>query len=173
MIQNQGVQALFWYVYRPMGRAAASGDGGFTLTLYENDTLTYTVFGPQRNPLQSFTFALPQEIRLRLMDLMDASVWWMQRMPLNMRAGRPPQSASLMGFYAQPMFVVEDLEETAFSPFATQRGHSARRLYLMLEDVSELLAGCGLYLEPARFSWNQQLIMPLPLSFPQGPYDGG
>lgn len=170
MIQSQGATALFWYIHRPMGRGAAPGDGGFTVTLYENDILTYTVFNAQRTPVQTLSFALPGEIRQRFMELLDCSCWWMQRLPLNMRASQAPQSASLMGFCGHPMFVVEDLEDTAFAPFATQKGHSARRLYLMLEDVSEILAGCGLYLEPMRFSWNQQLIMPLPVNYPLGPY---
>ena len=76
----------------------------------------------------------------------------------------------MFGFAGHPMFVVEELEETAFLPFATQKGHCARRLFLLLEDVSELLARYGLYLEPQRFSWDGQHVYPITLSGPMGPY---
>ena len=42
MIQGTPCAALFWYVHRPMGQGHDGADGGFTVTLYENDTLTYT-----------------------------------------------------------------------------------------------------------------------------------
>ena len=71
---------------------------------------------------------------------------------------------------AEQRKVVEELEESAFLPFATQRGHHARRIFLFLEDVSEMLSRFGFYLEPRRFSWDQQHIFPLMPNGPTGPY---
>ena len=170
MIQGTPCAALFWYVHRPMSRGHDSMDGGFTVTLYENDTLTYTVFNALRQPMQQLAFPLPGEVREEYLRMVEYADWWMCRMPLTMRASHPPQSGSMFGFAGHPMFVVEELEETAFLPFATQKGHCARRLFLLLEDVSELLARYGLYLEPQRFSWDGQQVYPITLSGPMGPY---
>ena len=52
MIEGTPCAALFWYVHRPMGQGHDGADGGFTVTLYENDTLTYTVFNALRQPVQ-------------------------------------------------------------------------------------------------------------------------
>lgn len=170
MIEGPEVAALFWYIHRPMGKSAMPGDGGFTVTLYENDALIFTVFNDMRTPIQSLTFPVPCELREQYMALLNASDWWLRSLPLNLRASQPPAHASLLGFCGHPMFVVEDIEIMAAAPFATQQGHFARRLYLMLEDLSEMLAGYGLYLEPARFTWDQRMISPLPPSDVYPPY---
>ena len=167
MIQGPECAALFWYVHRPLG---ATGDGGFTVTVYENDTLTFTVFGPMRQVMQELTFPLPGEVREQLLDMVDSVHWWAGTMPENMRCSHPPTCASMLGLAGHPMYVVEELEESAFLPFATQRGHHARRIFLFLEDVSEMLSRYGFYLEPRRFNWDQQHIFPMMPNGPAGPY---
>ena len=92
------------------------------------------------------------------------------RMPQHMRCSHPPTCASMLGLAGHPMYVVEELEESAFLPFATQRGHHARRIFLFLEDVSEMLSRYGFYLEPRRFNWDQQHIFPMMPNGPAGPY---
>lgn len=161
MIEGPEIAALFWYIHRPMGKAAAPGDGGFTVTLYENDTLVFTMFNDMRMPVQSLTFPVPPSLREWYLMALDSADWWLRQMPLNLRSSHPPTSASLIGFWKHPMYVIEEIEEMASAPFATQQGHYARRLYLMLEDVSEMLAGCGLYLGPRQFTWDQRMIIPL------------
>lgn len=167
MIQGPECAALFWYVHRPMGQ---TGDGGFTVTIYENDTLSFTVFGEMRQVLQSLVFPLPMEVRDQLLDMIGSVQWWIGSMPQNMRASHPPSCASMLGIAGHAMYVVEELEETAFLPFATQKGHFARRLFLFLEDVSEMLSHYGFYLEPQRFSWDQQNVFPIMPNGPVGPY---
>lgn len=167
MIQSPECAALFWYVYRPLGQTA---DGGFTVTIYENDTLTFTVFGEMRQVLQELTFQLPQDVQDELVDMADSVAWWVGQMPESMRCSHPPSCASMLGIAGHPMYVVEELEESAFLPFATQKGHFARRIFLFLEDVSELLSRFGFYLEPQRFSWDQQNVFPMMPGTPMGLY---
>lgn len=167
MIQGPECAALFWYVYRPLGQTA---DGGFTVTVYENDTLTFTVFDGMRQVLQALTFQLHPQAQEELLELIDSVDWWVGSMPESMRCSHPPECASMIGIAGHPMYVVEELEETAFLPFATQKGHFARRLFLFLEDVSEMLSRYGFYLEPRRFSWDQQNVFPMMPNGPTGPY---
>lgn len=167
MIQGPECAPLFWYVHRPLGQTE---DGGFTVTIYENDTLTFTVFGAMRQVLQSLTFPLPMEVREQTEDMVDSVQWWIGSMPETMRASHQPMTASMLGLAGHPMYVAEELEAMASLPFATQKGHFARRLYLFLEDMSEMLSHYGFYLEPQRFSWDQQNIFPIMQGGPMGPY---
>ncbi|MBP3637698.1 MAG: hypothetical protein J6K13_09110 [Clostridia bacterium] len=167
MIQGGECAALFWYGHRPMGQTA---DGGFTVTIYENDTLVFSVFDGMRQVLQSLTFPLPMEVRDEVMDMVDSVQWWAGSMPQHMRCSHPPTCASMLGLAGQPMYVVEEMEEAAFLPFATQKGHCARRLFLFLEDVSELLSHYGFYLTPRQFTWDQQNVFPIMPNGPMGPY---
>jgi len=164
MIQEPECAALFWYVHRPLGQG---NDGGFRVSVYENDTLTFTVFGPMSQVLQELVFPLPGEVREQIIDMAESVRWWVGIMPENMRCSHQPTCASMLGLAGHPMYVVEELEETAFLPFATQKGHCARRIFLFLEDVSEMLSRYGFYLEPRRFNWDQQHIFPM---MPMGGY---
>lgn len=159
MIQGDGAAALLWYVYRPLA-SAAPGDGGFRLTLYENDTLVYTMFNELRQPVQTLYFPLAEELRLRITGALDAAAWWLQDAPERIRAGHPAADAAMIGVAGFPMVVLDEMEAAAALPFATPRGHWARRLLLLLEDVSEMLAGCGIYLEPRSFGWNPDSVFP-------------
>lgn len=159
MIQGNDTAAVFWYVYRPLEKAGP-GDGGFRLTLYENDILVYTMFNEMRQPVQTLNFTLPEAFRLRVMDALDAAAWWLEDIPAHLSAGRPAADAAMIGVAGFPMVVLDEMEQTAALPFATPRGHWARRLYLLLEDVSEMLAAHGIYLEPRRFGWNPDSVFP-------------
>lgn len=167
MIQGPESTPLFWYVHRPLGQTA---DGGFTVTIHDDDILEFKVFDSMRQPLQVLNFQLPPQLQDQLLDMIDSVQWWIGQMPENMRCSHPPACASMLGLAGHPMYVVEELEETAFLPFATQKGHIARRIFLFLEDVSEMLSHYGFYLEPQRFSWNQQTIFPVEASGPAGMY---
>lgn len=159
MIQAPECAALFWYVHRPL---VQSSDGGFSITVYENDILCFRLFGPMRQVVQELNFPLPGQVREQLWSMIASVQWWSSALPQNLRCSHPPTCASMLGLAGHPMYVVEELEETAFLPFATQRGHCARRIFLFIEDVSEMLSHYGFYLEPQRFSWDQQNIFPIP-----------
>lgn len=167
MIQEPDCAAVFWYVHRPLGQP---DDGGFTVTIYENDTLNFKVFDGAKQAIQSLTFPLPEEVRDQVEDMIDSVAWWIGSMPETMRASYPPTCASMLGLNGHPMYVAEELADMAALPFATQKGHFARRLYLFLEDVSELLSSYGFYLEPQRFGWDQNNIFPMMSQGQDGPY---
>lgn len=167
MINENGPAALFWYIHRPMGQTE---DGGFTVTIYENDVLSFTVFGGMRQVLQQLDFPIPPEIRENILLMAGGVQWWAEELPQHMRSPHQPARASMLGMAGHPMYVVEELAETAFLPFATKRGHHARRIFLFLEDVSEMLSHYGFYLELERFDWDRQNIFPMMPNGPMGPY---
>lgn len=159
MIQGPECAALFWYVHRPLVQC---GDGGFSVTVYENDILCFRIFDSMRQVVQELNFALPSQVREQLWEMIDGVACWRNTMPQNLRCSHPPSCASMLGLAGHPMYVVEELEETAFLPFATQRGHFARQIFLFVEDVSEMLYHCGFRLELQRFNWDQENIFPIP-----------
>ncbi len=158
MIQEPECAALFWYVHRPM---VQGNDGGFSVVIYENDVLCFRIFDGMRQVVQELNFALPSHVREQLHRMMESVQWWRDVMPQNLRSSHTPAQASMLGLYGHPMYVVEELEEAACLPFATQRGHLARRIFLFLEDVSEMLCRCGFRLEPRGFDWDKQNVFPI------------
>lgn len=158
MIQGPECAALFWYVHRPL---TPGNDGGFSVTVYENDILCFRLFDGLRQVVQELNFALPAQVREQLLGMIAQVDWWRGVQPQNQRCSHQPTCASMLGLSGHPMYVVEELAEAASLPFATQRGHFSRRIFLFVEDVSEMLYHYGFRLELQRFNWDRENIFPI------------
>lgn len=162
MVEGPWLTELFTYQYRPVGLSQSASDGGFKIAFFRNCRLVYTTFSRMQSAMAVNTFMITPEVLGRYMMLLDAECWWLNRQPLNIGGGNKVGYTAMMGVIGHPMFSVDDLETAILSPFNDERGLLARRMYVMLENVSELLIPCGLYMTPHSFVWDNRVTGPLP-----------
>ena len=164
MVGGPMLTELFTYQYRPYSYSQNPMDGGFKLALFGNNTLVYTTFNRMQSVVAVYTFLVPPEVLGRYMMLLDSEGWWLSRQPLNIsNRGRVGYTA-MLGVTGHPMFAVDDLEEVVQRPFNDERGLLARRMCMMLENVSALLIPAGLYMTPHSFVWDRRVIDPIPMT---------
>ena len=156
--------AVFCYsylVYRPQD----PGFAGFTLNLYADDQLVYTTYDASRRPTGECSFRVGPEIRERYFRMLNYAMPWLRHVPDRLGSGERPQTESSFGFSGHPMFRVEDLTDLLSLDFGSQRGHYARQIYNLLEDISSVLALYGFDLRPDGFSWMPDVVEPIPLQY--------
>lgn len=161
MVTGPVLAELFTYQYRPFRHSKGNTDGGFKIAVFGNNTLVYTTFSAMQIPMASYIFPLSPEVLGRYLSMLDCQGWWLSRLPLNISKPSTPGYTAMIGLSGHPMFSVDDLEEAAHLPFNSERGMLARRLLVLLENVSELLISCGLYMTPNSFLWDNRITGPI------------
>lgn len=158
----QGVMSVFAYGYRPM-IPANENDGGFTVNLLENDQLVFSQMNRQNQTIRSLVFPLPATVRIRYLNLVNYARPWLRNVPLHLCSGDGSDSMTQysFGFCGYPLLRIDDMPLLLDSPFRTTRGHYARLVYGLMEDVSTLLLPCGINLLPYDFLWDPKRIQPL------------
>lgn len=160
MAAQQGYKPVFCYAYRPLMRASGLDDGGFTINLMDNGLLVFDVFNAARQIVQEHTFQVPVSLVNRYRQEVEHAAWWLRTMPLHMAAGAQPQFASMVCLDKWPEpYRFDDLPELINCPFRSERGHYARMLYNLLEDVAGMLAGCGIDLRLDSFQWDHNMLL--------------
>ena len=162
MVGGPALTELFTYQYRPNALSMNTRDGGFKVALFGNNKLVYTTFSRTQTVMAVHTFLIAPEVLARYMMLLDSEGWWLCRQPLNISGRGRSGYTAMMGVTGHPMFSVDDLEDVVLRPFNDERGMLARRMYMMLENVAELLIPCGLYMAPRSFLWDRRVIDPIP-----------
>ena len=164
MVGGPMLTELFTYQYRPYSYSQNDQDGGFKLALFGNNTLVYTTFNRMQAVKAVYTFSIAPEVLARYMTMLDGAGWWLCRHPLNISGQGRQGYTAMMGLTGHPMFSVDDLEDVVLRPFNDERGLLARRMCVMLENVSALLIPCGLYMTPHSFVWDSRVTRPVPMS---------
>ena len=164
MADGAAARAVFCYVYQPN---PAAGDGGFALQLFDNDIAVFTCYDLEGQATSEQGFRLPQGVARQSQMLSYRNRSWLQDVPGYMRVRENAQYASIIGLDGFPLFRMEDFCEMMSCPFRTARGHYARMVYNLLEDISTLLLQCGLDLQLFSFNWDERLIAPMPPIVPQ------
>ena len=164
MVGGPMLTELFTYQYRPFSLSQNAADGGFKLALFGNNTLVYTTFNRMQSVMAVYTFLISPEVLGRYMMMLDGEGWWLSRQPLNISGSGKVGYTAMMGVTGHPMFSVDDLEDVVRRPFNDERGLLARRMCVMLENVSALLIPCGLYMTPHSFVWDSRVTGPLPMA---------
>lgn len=160
MMAAIGNKPVFCYAYRPLLNALAMGDGGFTVNLMENGVLVYDRYTAGRQVIEEHTFAVPMELATRYQQEVHRASWWLNSLPLHMSAGPQPLYAAMIGLDGCPeMFRMDDPHALINCPFRTERGHYARMMYNLLEDVAGMLARCGLDLRLDCFRWDHNQVI--------------
>ena len=163
MLYGQDKKAVFAYTYRPSVPTHGPRDGGFSVNLFETDMLTFDCLDPDRNLISEQVFAVPPTLRMRLLALVQSNASWLGSYPVCMRVNtdRRPVYTSYLGLEGFPLFMFEDLTTLMDCPFRSVRGHYARTMYNLLEDISSLFYPYGFNMTLEGFPWDPNIISPM------------
>lgn len=157
------VHSVFSYGYRPL-HPSHYQDGGFTVNLYNNDLLAFATYDTDRHCLQELFFPLQPVTCQRYLRLADYARPWLCHVPPLMQPYEDAVGEYSFGFHQIEIFRILDIVQLMDCPFGNACGHYARMAYSLLEDVATLLLPYGIQLLPSSFSWNNEILPPLPAS---------
>lgn len=150
-------KSVFSYGYRPQGVPGA--DYGFVINLLENGTLIFERYAAPHVVSQHHTFAVPQWLVERYRQDVYRASGWLKSMPKHMAAGAQEIHVSYVGLEGCPdVFRMGDLQQIIACPFGTNRGHYARMMFNLLEEVAGMLQGVGIMLCLDGFNWDRSII---------------
>ncbi len=152
-------QTIFVYAYVPSVPRDPS-DGGFSVNLSENDTLTFLRFDTSQNVIQELSFAVVPEVRFTYLACIDTARGWLNNMYPVMRVGQGARYTCRVGIDGFPLFLIEDFEELMKCPFGSGRAHYARMMYNLLEDIATGFNKFGFTLTPTSFYWDRNRVQP-------------
>lgn len=147
------VNAIFCYTFRDITPADPIM-GGFSINLYENDCLVYNTYDAKMHINGEKAFMVGPEVRARIMNQVAYGEPWLKHMPGRIAWSDHPQTECSFGFCGYSIFRLEDMEQLVSLPFRSRRGHYARQVYSLFENVAAVLGTYGLELMPDGFSWN-------------------
>ena len=152
-------KAIFVYACVPT-RPVGPEDGGFSVNLFENNLLQYTRYAVDGTVLKEWQFAVPPRVIMTYMATVEHARGWIRGMFPCMRAGQNARYCCRIGIDGFPIFLLEDLQELMNCPFRSARGHYARMMYNLLEDISTEFYQAGFDLRLDGFSWDQNRNVP-------------
>lgn len=156
---------LFCYAYRPMYCQHDANDGGFTITLMDNCVVKYVTFdgSEEPQPVRTLYFSVSPEAVSSCMSEVDRNSRWLPYLPMYTTTGQLPMCASKVGVHCcREMIRFDDIQVLANCEFGTGRGHYARMMINMLEEVRSILLEEGLDFDLYRFDWKRGMTRPLP-----------
>ena len=141
---------IFCYAYRPCN----GYDGGFTVNIFGDGNMVFTTYDSRRAMQQETFFLLPKGTQQRVLAKIREADAWLAGFPLRMACKQYPDSVSTVGLDGCSLFQLEDFHQLLDCPFRSIRGHYARLMYNLLEDISAVLSSCGYSLTLESFGWN-------------------
>jgi len=147
MIPQPDCAAVFHYAYRPLSAEMkhTPDDGGFTLTLFQDNRLVAIHYNGQMLAQQQVTYRLPTEAKMKLLALLDSHEPVLRSLPERMflPQGMQPRFLSRFGFEGHPFLCTEDIPQLVRLDFGDPVGRAARYLCAFFEDVAELFVPYG------------------------------
>ena len=163
---NSGFNPVFWYKYVPLNTSSAN-DGGFSVILYENCILSFSVYGQRdENNVKickdEICFKLPPEVLTFYKKLLLAADSWLQYLPSELRILGRGRYTSQFAFGGYDPINVVDIEAQILEKMWEGNGNGfyARHLYVLFEDIANTLMERGVRLTLDSFSWQSHKIMP-------------
>ena len=160
MAYAQELKALFCYAYRPLMPAGGARDGGFTVNLFDNDTLLFQCYDRDRRVTSEMQFALPAQVRIRYLQMVQTQAAWLGGVQPSLKCSSA-RYVSQFGFDQFSMIQVEDMEQLMNIGFRSHRGHYTRMLYNFFEDISTMMMEFGIDLRLDGFNWDPNRIQPM------------
>ena len=156
-MQGQQPRYVFSYAYRPLMQTAPGG--GFSVNLASNGLLEYATYDEYRQVTGVYHYMLPVEAVVRYTRMVDYAQPWLRHVPPMMTTGDEPVSEYSFVFQGRHLFRMEDMIQLVDScHFRSMRGHYARLVYCLFEDITSMLSCYGVYLYPNSFSSHLQPI---------------
>ncbi len=149
-MRRNAVRAVFCYAYEP----GHLRDGGFAVNVFSNDMLSFTAFDTRRQPIGESCFILPRGTAQRLIRAIKDADDWLWNFPPFMSFKDAPDHISTIGLDGYPLFRLEDFQLMAtLNEFRSIRGHYAREMMNLIEEVAAILDVCGFRLTLRSFTW--------------------
>lgn len=163
---DQSCAKLFSFRYQPLAHTTIPDDGGFEITLYGNYTVVYNTFHHNGIIVSSHTFAVSPSMIASYLQMVDCETWWLRHVSLNTHSW-PLRDRSYFFVSGHPPFSFDNITMCASDAFNEQRGLQARRILLLLENISDMLIPFGLYVTPWSFQWDMKVAQEVTIA-PQG-----
>ena len=150
MIPFSETPAVFYYAFRPVaeGFGQFRGDGGFSVTLYQDNRLVVTLYRSDGFVRDQMHYVAPSTFQEGIWQLMP-SASFLGGIPtdLHLSGQRTCRFVSSIGLPGYPLISCEDIPQMIRQPLMDKDGNAARRLCLLFEDLCFVAHANGLLLD--------------------------
>ena len=160
MIAGYHSKPVFQYQFRPLSNDRRARDGGFCIILYENSVLSFSTYDINGAFIDEWCFPLPSRVMSCFYSLLRSAGNWLGACPCDLRAVKLSPYASSFAFDGFDPVRVWGINELLTEPAGSEDGFFARHLYVLFEDVANLLAENGIRLTLDGFTWDSSMIRP-------------
>ena len=170
MISGSDNRPVFQYKYRPMSNDAVNG--GFTVTLYGNAVLSFATFDRSFTCTDEICFSLPLNVVRYFFSLVGNAESWLAYAPQDLRLLDKCREAAYFSFDGHDPIRLWEPEYLITQPMGTVEGFYSRHVYVLFEDVANLLVEHGIEMTTRSFEWDGMKARAFRRSAPQG-FDTG
>ena len=160
MIAGYGSKPVFQYKFRPLAQGGRAPDGGFCVILYENRILSFSTYDADGGFLDELCFTLPTRVLQCFYSLLRNAGSWLGSTPCDLRGSEFSPYASSFAFDGYDPVRVWGMNQLICQPACSEDGFFSRHLYVLFEDVANLLMESGIRLSLDGFTWDQNRIQP-------------
>ncbi len=161
MIAGYSCKPVFQYQFRPLSsQDHRAADGGFCVILYENRILSFSTYDVSGRFLDELCFTLPGRVMQCFFSLLRTAGSWLGSSPVDLRGSGVTPYASSFAFDGYDPIRIWGMNELICEPACTETGFFARHLYVLFEDVANLLAENGIRMTLDGFTWDNNVIRP-------------
>ena len=160
MIAGYHSKPVFQYQFRPLANDRRVRDGGFCIILYENNVLSFSTYDINGAFINEWCFTLLSRVMSCFYALLRNASSWLGACPCDLRAVNLSPYASSFAFDGFDPIRVWGINELLTEPAGSEDGFFARHLYVLFEDIANLLTESGIRLTLDGFSWDPRRIRP-------------
>ena len=150
MIPQQEIPPVFFYGYRPVASEFKTDprDGGFTVTLYDDNRLVFNMLDLDNTLRSSMSYDMPSDLKKNYLALLDQNNNAIASLPgtLSLPEGRIARFVSSIGFSGYPYMVSFDIPQLCHLPFGDSNGRCGRLLCSLMEDMAQVFQPFGINL---------------------------
>ncbi len=169
MISRCGQQPVFCYRYQPLAAQFLRfpNDGGFSVTLHQDDRFEVRFFQNNQRVLHTATYLAPSGVRPAVRQAIEQAQY-LKRLPTEMHTDpeHPARFVSRVGAEGCPMFVCDDIAQLIRRPLLDPDGRAARQLCSFIEDVFAVMGAWGIHMDLDGYVLDEDVIQPIDTSEP-------
>ena len=163
MIPFSETPAVFYYACHPVTDTFRQfpGDGGFSVTLYQDNRLVVTLYRSDGFVRDQMTYIAPTTFQEGVWQLMP-SASFVGGLPteLHLSGQRVCRFVSCIGLPGYPLITCEDIPQMIRQPLMDKDGNAARRLCVLFEDLCTVAHANGLMLDIDGYDIDPEKILP-------------
>ena len=157
MITGVGSRPVFQYKFRPLLQDQRVMDGGFCVILYENRILSFSTYDVNGAFIDELCFSLPVRVIQCFYSLLRNASSWLPSTPCDLRGTPDSPYGSSFAFDGYDPVRVWGINQLMSEPCGSAGGFFARHLYVLFEDISNVLVEYGINLSLDGFTWTDQI----------------